>query len=476
MLTAPRYSFLYRVTIRNRLTWLFLGMVAVLLFGVLALVFVLQSTSSQREFRQRLRERAQVTGYIYLEKDEMRASAFRDFEKKYLQSLSNEILQVYDATGRVRFVAEDERVRLSDAVLARIVANKEFYFRLGERQAIGLFYQDNQGDYIIVAAAENVYGMRRLQSLATIMGIIFVVSLVVIFFLGRGFAGRALAPIAALNDQVDRITARDLHQRVNEGFLRTSERDDLTRLARTFNRLLGRLEASFEGQRTFVRNASHELRTPLTSSIGELQVLLARDRSPEAYREGAVSVLGELQQLKTLINNLLDLAQAEGSVALTDEVRLDELLWEVREGVVPAQRARVQVDLGDLAELPADPAAFVIMGHRGLLARALGNLVDNALKYSADDQRVLLSLRCQPSGGCVVRVADAGLGIAADDLEQVFQPFFRSAAVRGVVGHGVGLPLAQRIAALHGGTLTLRSEPGRGTVAELTFGEQEFRK
>ena len=470
MTSLPRYAFLYRVTIRNRLTWLFLGIVAVLLFAVLAIVFVLQLTSTQREFRQRLRERAQVTGYIYLEKDEMRASAFRDFEKKYLQSLSNEILQVYDAAGRVRFVAEDERVRLPDAILARIVTNKEYYFQLGQRQAVGIFYQDNQGDYIIVAAAENVYGHRRLRSLATIMAVIFVVSLLVIYGVGRGFAGRALAPIAALNDQVDRITAQDLHQRVDEGFLRTSERDDLTRLARTFNRLLGRLEASFEGQRTFVRNASHELRTPLTASIGELQVLLARERSPEAYREGATSVLGELQQLKSLINNLLDMAQAEGNVPLTDEVRLDELLWEVREGVAPAQRARVQVDLGNFAELPTDPAAFVVPGHRGLLARALGNLVDNALKYSADDQKVLLSLRCQPGGGCLVRVADAGVGIAADDLAQVFQPFFRSAAVRGVAGHGVGLPLAQRIASLHGGTLTLRSEPGRGTVAELTFG------
>ena len=459
------------MTIRNRLTWLFLGIVAVLLLGVLASVFVLQLTASRHEFRQRLRERAQVTGYIYLEKDEMRASAFRDFEKKYLQSLSNEILQVYDATGRVRFVAEDERVQLSDAVLARIVANKEYYFQLGPRQAVGIFYQDNQGDYIIVAAAENEYGRHRLQSLATIMGAIFVLSLLVIYGVGRGFAGRALAPIAALNDQVDRITAQALHQRVNEGTLRTSERDDLTRLARTFNRLLARLEASFEGQRTFVRNASHELRTPLTASIGELQVLLARERSVADLREGATSVLGELQQLKMLINNLLDLAQTEANVPLTDEVRLDELLWEVREGVAPARRARVQVDLGDLAELPADPAAFVVPGHRGLLARALGNLVDNALKYSNDDQQVGLSLRCPAGRPCVVRVTDAGVGIAPEELALVFQPFFRSAAVRGVGGHGVGLALARRIAALHGGTLTLRSEPGRGTVAELAFGD-----
>jgi two-component system sensor histidine kinase MprB len=458
------------MTIRNRLTWLFVGVVAVLLLAVLTVVFLLQFNSSQREFKQRLRERAQVTSYIYLEKDEMRASAFRDFEKKYLQSLTNEILQVYDASGRVRFVAEDERVRLNDAVLARIVLNKEVYFRLGTRQAVGIFYHDNQGDYVIVAAAENVYGQRRLRSLATIMGVIFVVSLVVIYLVGRIFAGRALAPIAALNDQVDRITAQDLHRRVDEP-LRTSERDDLRRLARTFNRLLGRLETSFEGQRTFVRNASHELRTPLTASIGELQVLLTRERTAEAYREGATSVLSELQQLKQLINNLLDLAQADEAVPLTEEIRLDELLWEVREAVAPAQRSRVQVDLGDLSELPDDPAVFEIKGHRALLARALGNLVDNALKYSAPEQRVTFSLRYSADGGLVVRVADAGQGIAEEDLAQVFQPFFRAASVRGVVGHGVGLPLAQRIVALHGGTLALRSELGRGTVAELTFNQ-----
>jgi len=286
---------------------------------------------------------------------------------------------------------------------------------------------------------------------------------------GRIFSGRALAPIAALNDQVDRITAHDLHLRVEEP-LRTSEKDDLRRLARTFNRLLGRLETSFDGQRTFVRNASHELRTPLTSSIGELQVLLARERSAEAYKEGAVSVLSELQQLKELINNLLDMAQADEAVSLTEDIRLDELLWEVREAVAPTQRSRVQVDLGDLSELPDDPAVFELKGHRVLLARALGNLVDNALKYSNVEQRVTLSLRHTATGGLLVRVADAGQGIAEADLGQVFQPFFRAASVRGVVGHGVGLPLAQRIVALHGGTLALRSEVGRGTVAEVAFG------
>lgn len=453
------------MTIRNRLTWLFLGVVAVLLLSVLTTIFILQEGYTQREFRQRLHDRAQVTGYIYLEKDEMRASAFRDFEKKYLQSLNNEILQIYDDKLQVRFVAEDERLRLPESTLARIITNEELYFSLGNRQALGIFYHDNQGDFIIVVAAENSSGQRRLVHLATIMGGIFVASLLVIYLVGRGFAGRALAPIAALNDQVDQITAQDLHRRVDEGGLRASEHDDLTRLARTFNRLLMRLEESFDGQRTFVSNASHELRTPLTASIGELQVLLARDRKPEDYREGVASVLGELQQLKTLINSLLDMAQADGAVTLNEEVRLDELLWELREGVAPALRSRLHIDLG---ELPDDPAELEIKGNRALLTRALGNLVDNALKYSAPEQPVEVSLRCG-SGKCQIQVVDSGLGIGSDDLPNVFQPFFRSASVRGVVGHGVGLPLSRRIIELHGGDLTISSELGVGTVAEVIF-------
>ena len=141
------------MSIRNRLTWLFLGVVAVLLLAVLAGVFLLQSRYSQLEFRQRLRERAQVTSYIYLEKDEMRAGAFRAFERKYLQALPSEILQVYDAQGRVRFVAADDRVRVPDALLARIVTRQEVFFALGTRQAVVIFSRDNPGDFVIVAAA-----------------------------------------------------------------------------------------------------------------------------------------------------------------------------------------------------------------------------------------------------------------------------------------------------------------------------------
>jgi len=450
------------MTIRNRLTWLFVGIVAVILLAAMSVIYILQADYTHEEFHQRLRDRAEVTGYVFLEQDELRAEAFREFQRRYLRTLVGEVLQIYNANLQPRFIDQDKRIQISDEILTRILTEKEVYFDVGPRQAVGLFYRDNQGEYIIVAAAENHSGAARLEHLITILAGIFVASLVVIYVAGRVFSGRALTPIAAVNDQVDRITARDLHLRVDEGL--SHEQDEITRLARTFNRMLERLEESFEGQRTFVSNASHELRTPLTATIGELQVLLNRDREPAAYREALASVLAEMQQLKSLINNLLELTQATDATPGTDEIRLDELVWEAREAIMPDQRRRVQITLG---ELPPTPEGLEVKGNRQLLGRAFTNLLDNALKYSGE-QPVAVHF-AYAAGHVRLRITDHGIGIAAKDLNRIFQPFFRADNARGVVGHGVGLPLARRIIELHGGELRIQSEPGQGTVAEVTF-------
>jgi signal transduction histidine kinase len=450
------------MTIRNRLTWLFVGVVAFILLGVLTTAFVLQADYGQREFRQRLRDRAEVAAYIFLEKDELRSSAFQEFQKRYQRTLTEEIIQLYDDKGEVRFVREDARLEVPPAVLARIRAGHEVYFEDGTRQAVGIFYRDNQGQYVVVAGAENVSGQARLRYLATIMASLFVLSLLLIYGAGRLFAGRALAPIAALNDELNRISAHELHRRVTEN-LSGREHDELSRLAHTFNRLLDRLESSFEGQRAFVRNASHELRTPLAASIGEAQLALARDREPAAYRAALHDLLADLTQLNALLNHLLELAQAE--VQLPEQaavIRVDELLAEAMAAVAPADRPRLHLHTG---HLPAEPEQLELTGNRTLLSRALTNLLENALKYSTPHP-VAVTLEYEP-GGVQLRIRDEGIGIAEADLPQVFQPFFRAANARPVTGHGVGLALARKIIEQHGGQLELASALGQGTTVRV---------
>ncbi|GAB3291144.1 sensor histidine kinase [Hymenobacter tenuis] len=450
------------MTIRNRLTWLFLGLVAVILLAAMTFTYILHADYTRDEFQQRLRDRAEVTGYVFLEEDELRTEAFRAFQKRYLRTLTDEILQIYDAKLQPRFIEQNQDVRVPDKILAQILLEKEVYFDLGPRHAVGIFYNDNQGKFIIVAAAQNISGKARLQHLVMVLAGIFSASLVVIYVAGRLFAGKVLAPIAAVNDQVDRITTQDLHLRVSE---QGNPKDEIARLARTFNRMLERLEDGFEVQRTFVSNASHELRTPLTASIGELQVLLNRNRTPADYQQGISSVLLELQEMKLLINNLLDLTQTTSGA--TDIIRLDELVWEAREAMAPEQRLRVQVVLGSL---PEQAEQLEVRGNRQLLCRALTNLLDNALKYSPDKEPVEIRLDYTP-GKRRIRIQDHGIGISPKDLPYIYQPFFRADNARNLVGHGVGLPLARRIVQLHGGELVITSGLHEGTLAEVTFGD-----
>ena len=192
------------MTIRNRLTGLFVAVVAVILLAVLSTAFALQYEYGQREFRERLRDRAEVAAFIFLEKDELRTDTFREFQKRYQRTLTEEIIQIYDAQGEPRFLLEDLRLEVPPEVLARIVLGEEVYFEDGLRLAVGILHRDNQGTFVVVAGAENVYGRARMQYLATILAVVFVASLLVIYGVGYLFAGRALAPIAALNHEMER--------------------------------------------------------------------------------------------------------------------------------------------------------------------------------------------------------------------------------------------------------------------------------
>lgn len=452
------------MTIRTRLTLQFMALAGFLLAVVLGTVLTLFAQYLQSEFDARLQDRAEIAAYLFLRDEELTDRAEQRLRRRYLEKLADEVLQIYDQKLQARFIKEDRRVHLSDRVLTQIIEEKEVYFQIGEREAVGLFLHDDDGDFIVVAAARDRYGADRVQNLALLMIVAYVVSLLLLYLLGRWFAARALRPISLMNDEVDRISASDLHRRLGEG----DGTDELARLAQTFNRLLAHLEDSFTAQRAFVSNASHELRTPLTATIGELQVLLNRARSVEDYKVALRSVLDELLGLKDLSNDLLDLAQATaGNLALdTEPVRIDEALEDAI-ALVRTSRPQARFQL-DLRALPAESEALERPGSRRLLTRALANLLDNAAKYS-DDQPVTVRLAADDPG-LLLTIRDHGIGIAPEDLKRVFEPFYRAANARGQQGHGIGLPLAAGILRQHRGWPVINSALGEGTEVVVRFG------
>ncbi len=269
-------------------------------------------------------------------------------------------------------------------------------------------------------------------------------------------AGRVLRPI----DQVTRtaqgiVNADDLAQRVPV----PPQQDELHRLAVTINDLLARLEGLFNAQRRFLADVSHELRTPLAAMQGNLEVL---DRgglkNPELAAEAVADMRRETARLIRMVNDLLVLAQSDAGATLRCEpVELDTLLLEVYRELRPLA--------GDVTLRIGSEDQVTVMGDRDRLKQALLNLGVNALQYTPPGGYVTLGLD-QRDGYACLTVADTGLGIAEEDLAQIFDRFFRAdrSRSRHSGGAGLGLSIVKRVAEAHGGRATVASVPGRGST------------
>jgi two-component system sensor histidine kinase MprB len=271
--------------------------------------------------------------------------------------------------------------------------------------------------------------------------------------LGLVVARAALAPVKRLTSTVERVTeTQDLSERIE-----IDGDDELSRLASGFNTMLAALEESNRAQRQLVADASHELRTPLTSLRTNIEVL-AGDRTlpPEDRRRLLSDVVEQLAEMTTLISELIELAHAEQQAAEPEEVRLDLL---VADAVERARRNRPDV----VYSVELEPVT--ILGVSSTIERAVGNLLDNAAKWSPPGADVEVSVR---EGRLVVR--DHGPGIADEDLPFVFDRFYRARAARGMPGSGLGLAIVRQVAESHGGDVVAEQAEGGGTRMVLRLG------
>jgi signal transduction histidine kinase len=253
--------------------------------------------------------------------------------------------------------------------------------------------------------------------------------------------GRALRPVEHLRREVEAIGGSDLSRRVAE----PAAPEEIGRLAQTMNAMLARVQSAAERQRRFVDDASHELRSPLARMRTELEVDAAHPDAADAART-AGTLLAETQTMQQLVDDLLLLARADSSPAADHgrPVDLDRLVEEAAAGL---RAAGAQVDTSGVRPVQ-------VLGHAAGLGRAVGNLLDNAVRHAAS--RTVVTLAEQPDRTAVLTVADDGPGIADADAERVFERFVRLDAARSAGGGvGLGLAIARDVAQRHGGSLTL---------------------
>jgi two-component system sensor histidine kinase MprB len=261
------------------------------------------------------------------------------------------------------------------------------------------------------------------------------------------FVARAtLRPVDRLTADAERIAAtRDLRAGTDE-----SRSDELGRLARAFNTMLRALGDSLDAQRQLVADASHELRTPLTTARTSLESLQLHPEMPAADQARSIGVaIDELQEMTQLIEELVELARGDTRSSEQRPTRLDQVAAET---IAVAERRSGR-------EIRADLQPSTVLAAPDDLTRAISNLLDNAIKWSPDDEPIEVSVS---DGTC--RVRDHGPGVAAADLPHLFDRFYRAAAARTLPGSGLGLAIVRQVAEANGGTAAAERAEGGGSI------------
>jgi two-component system sensor histidine kinase MprB len=289
-----------------------------------------------------------------------------------------------------------------------------------------------------------------LRRLALLLAGIAAIGIGTAIAVGAFVTRTVVGPVTRLTETAERISATgDLSHRIDV----PPTADELSRLARTFNTMLDSLEESVASQRRLVADASHELRTPITSVRTNIDLLVSgRVQDPAELERLVADVRSQLEELSTLVADLVDLARGGEPLAVEQPVQLDTVTEDA------VDRAR---RLFPSVEFCSDVRPTVVTGDPSLLARAVANLLENAAKYGGDG-----GVDVEVRAG-VVRVRDHGPGFRQEDLPHVFDRFYRAPGARGMPGSGLGLAIVRQVTEAHHGRVVAENAEDGGAVVRL---------
>lgn len=450
------------MTIRTRLTLRFTGLVSAILALAFTCLYAFCWYFISSDFYRRLDRKAATVGELLIRRN-VGPELLGKLTRVRKDQLPAQKIAVYDGRNSPVFIT-DQRLplALSTKELDGIRRKKSKRFRHGVAYVTAVLYETESEQYVVLASAENLYGDQFLLRMLGVLVGLFGAIVGVVALSGWLYAGEALRPMKRMEQQLNHIFPNTLQERLP---VRT-DNDEISRLSTTINRLLDRIDESFRLQRMFVANVSHELKNPLTQISSQLEVALLNRRESAVYEQTMRSVLDDVGELSTLTRELLQLSQinqASAAGLLTDSVRLDEVVWDIREqvsGIHPRYDVSVQFE-----ELPDDFNQLAVPGSTALLRTALKNLTENACKFSSDG-KALIGVRFNEKA-VLISVQNNGAPIPPSDLPYVFEPFYRSQQTAETRGYGVGLSLVEHIVRLHQGHVSVTSGEGQPTVFQL---------
>lgn len=376
--------------------------------GVIAIVTVafyfITTNYISRLYYSYLTEKAYATAEKHWEKDEVDEESYARIQKRYEDTLpvATEILLNTDSIAETRTTLS---LYMTEKEITRLYSGEVITFHEKEKMGAALYYPDNEGNFIVLVISNNQYGGDIQQHISWLLLALIVISAVLIYFVGKLYAIR----------MVDRI------------------------------------DAAYQSEKAFISNASHELNNPLTAIQGECEISLLKERTPAEYQAALKRIASETKRIIQLMKHLLFLSHGDKEILknATETVMLADFLMQF---------------VGNRIRFTTDTFAFCLKANPHLLKMAIGNILNNACKYSGEEP-VEMRLR-----GSVLEIKDTGIGIPPEELKRVYQPFYRATNTREFAGHGIGLSLSLRILSTYGANVNVESELNKGTKVSIDFG------
>ena len=449
------------MSVRLKITFLFAVIVLCILMLVCGSVYYFSYTSRKHNIKTRLTNWAITTGKLLSQTALFDTQMVAKIDASTTLAMKNKSVQAYDEKGVRKFLYSDSPMDsgyYEPSLIQNAKGGNDVYFNLGDREGVAHAFSNKDFRMVLITEAYDEEGIKKLAQLKIILWFSFAGGILIAVAAGYFFSKQLLIPLRKIADEVNKISVHNLEDRIKTG----GGEDEWNYLSLTLNKLLNRLQESFETHRRFISNASHELLTPLTAMSSQLEIALNRDREMHEYKIVMGSVYQDVHRLGRLTKTLLEFARASGDPGglEIDLVRIDEILL-----ALPSELAKLNTSyLVDLSfeQLPAEEEKLLVFGNETLLFTAIKNIVTNACKYSDNHLATVKLFYFQNT--IEISVADTGKGISDDQIEKIFQPFFRVDDNNLNQGFGLGLSLAKQIIELHKGQISIQSKLNVGTV------------
>jgi signal transduction histidine kinase len=431
----------------------------VILFGTTTYYFF--NKYSYIDFYKRLETRVSIASRYNFETDTLNAVNLKSLRNQHLEKLEKEQEYIITITPETTVSRIALANKLPEDFIQKVLENKKASKKRGNSFYSGALFNKNNKQTIVIVSAENYYVSHHLIFLRNIIvsGIIF--AILIVSSLSFYFSKRFFSPLQKIIEKVKEISTENIHLRLDN----TNQNNEITDLINTFNDLLNRIETAFETQKNFISNASHELGTPLTAILGEADVALLKNRTPEEYQRALQNISLQAERLDQITKSLLFLAQTgyKGKAIIFEPIRVDEIIWETK-NLIDKLNPNNKI-LVDISLLPDDPKKLKVKGNRQLLQLAIANILNNACKYSNND---IVSIYIASSDThIIITIKDLGIGIPESEIAYIYDPFFRASNTKMHEGFGIGLPLSRNVIHLHKGTLQVNSIVNESTTVQI---------